>query len=418
MDFQIIGGGIIGLSTAYALARKGASVRVIEAGEEVARQTSFANAGMIHCSLVDPWNSPGIGRQILASLFGQASPIKLKLSSLASLGFWGLKFIKHSSKALHLKAVRADYALAQLSDNTFTKWREELNPDDDFAASGILKIFRDQESFQTAKAMTDFICQMGLEAEILTPENIIKKDKALSPIQDNLVGGIYYPNDSKADCHKFAQTLAIEIKNNGGEVLTNLAVTGLIKENGRIIGAKTKQGLMRANTTIICAGPFTNAVLKPFTALSLRPVKGYSLHFSQSHFTGMAMPTIPVIDETLHCAITPLSNGLRIAGTAHLCGFDNTMGKKQLSPLLGMLHDVYPKLAKDLRLDDAARWQGFRPVSADGVPFIGKLADGLYVNTGHGHLGWTLSAGSAQLLSEILLGETPSISLCPYKPLR
>ncbi|MCF6274348.1 MAG: FAD-dependent oxidoreductase [Robiginitomaculum sp.] len=418
-DFQIIGGGLIGLSTAYALIKRGASVRIIEAREGVALETSFANAGMVHASLADPWNGPGVGRQLLGSIFGLPSPIILRLQALPSVTTWGLKFLKHASPARHWHATKANYQLANYSVNLIQNWREELNMEDDYQGSGLLKIFRDAPTFEKASTLTNKLQGLGLKAEFITGVQAAVTEPCLEPITDKLVGAIYYPDDHKADAYAFCQGLATEIKRLGGEILTGVFVKALLSERGKVIGAGADAGDLYAHTTIIAAGAHSAHVLRPQgVKLALRPVKGYSLTFEDILDENQTVPKLPVVDDELHCAVTPLGKSIRIAGTAEIAGYNRAMPNARLRPLFEMLRAVYPELSQNISLQDGIAWHGFRPVSADGMPFIGHVKPGLAINTGHGHMGWTMSAGSGELLANLLLGTPTGLDASAFNPSR
>jgi D-amino-acid dehydrogenase len=414
-DFQIIGGGLIGLSTAYALQKRGASVRVIEAGSGVALQTSFANAGMLHAFNAAPWNGPGLGGQLLRSLIDPASAMKLRLSAVPGILGWGMKFLQASRPGPHWHATRHNYALAVSSIARTDEWRTELGMDMDYRANGLLNIVRSEREFERAKALTATLEPLGFQVKELNAHEAVEKEPALAPIQDKLFGAFYYPDDISADAYKFCLALAEVIKNNGGEIITGSKMTGYLQVDGAVIGVKSETGDHQADTTILAAGAHTTKWLGSIgVAINMRPVKGYSLTFEN-----IQGPSIPVVDDSLHAAITPLGDRLRIAGTAEITGFNDTLPESRLRPLLAMLQHVYPEIAKDLSLDQARPWTGFRPVSADGIPFIGRTqVKGLAVNTGHGHMGWTLAAGSGALLADILTGGETNLDASAYDPAR
>ena len=420
-DFQIIGGGLIGLCTAYALMQRGAkNVRVIESRSGVGLETSFANAGMVHASLANPWNGPGVGGQILKSFFDPHSAMKVRAMALPSLIGWGGKFLRHSLKDPHWQATCLNYALAQYSVDLNREWRGELSIDDDKDGDGLLKIYRNTSEFVGAKTMADKLADLGLETEYLDRGAACVKEPALQPIIDDIAGAIYYPTEFKANAYKFCQALAAEIIARGGEILTDTHVQGFERRGG-VVDVLTNTGKYTAGMTIVCAGAHSYHLLKPIgLKLTLRPVKGYSLSLNKADLLKDALtPKIPIVDDSLHTAITPFSKFLRIAGTAELAGFNRSMPPSRLQPLLDMFKQIYPQLAGDVSLKDCQRWYGFRPVSADGVPFIGrtKIA-GLAVNTGHAHMGWTMCAGSGVLLADILLGQSTALVPDGYSPCR
>ncbi len=294
------------------------------------------------------------------------------------------------------------------------KWREQLNIDDDYQGPGMLKVFRIKADAATAHLMADKLKTLGLKAEYLSGAEAAAVEPCLAPIADKLEGAIHYPDDYKADAYKFCSALEREIVRGGGEIKTGIKARSFIRQRGQVIGINTDQGDQLASTTIAAAGARTYQLLKPLGInLALRPVKGYSLSFD-----GVSGPKLPVGDMSLHAAITPLGDTLRIAGTAEINGFNASLPAVRLKTLLGMLRDIYPELAQNLSLADGTPWCGFRPVSADGLPFIGEALPGLAVNTGQAHMGWTLSAGSGCLLADIMLGEAPELDKTVFAPNR
>lgn len=415
-QFQIIGGGLVGLATAYALLEKGAKhVRLIEAGSAVALETSYANAGMVHASLANPWNGPGIFGQLLGSMVSKNTSMKLRASALPDLLGWGPKFLRSSASAPHWRATELNYALANYAMGLNRKWRADLCIDDAYDGDGLLKIFRTPRAFAQARDKALRLQAMGLRTEFLSAQDSIVKEPALAPIVNSISGAIFYPDDFKADAYQFCKALEAAILERGGEIITSSRVEGFLRNGDSVHGVKTDAGDFQARTTIVATGARSYLLLKTLgLALPVRPVKGYSLGFSN-----LEGPKIPVVDDSLHVAITPLENCLRIAGMAEIAGFDRSAHPKRLQPLLDMLKHVYPELATALSLEDGQKWHGFRPVSADGIPMIGLTPlSGLAVNTGHAHMGWTFCAGSGALLADILLGETPALDPVPYAPFR
>ncbi|MEE9271822.1 MAG: FAD-dependent oxidoreductase [Robiginitomaculum sp.] len=411
LDFQIIGGGLIGLSTAYALLERGANVRILEAREDIALETSFANAGMVHASLADPWNEPGIGRQLARAMFNKHAAMKLRPSALPSLIGWGRKFLQASTPQRHRRATLGNYKLAVFSMQVLARWREDLSIKDDYQSGGLLKIFRHDKNFQKAKALTDMLAAQGLRAQNIDAQQAVDIEPALGPIADKITGGLYYPDDYKADAYQYCCALKHAITQLGGTIETNVKFQTFVQENGLVIGVQTDKGERRAGLTILAAGARTYQLLKPLgIKLPVRPIKGYSLTFRN-----ISGPKIPVVDDSLHTAITPLGRNIRIAGTAEITGFNPAMPRVRIQTMLKMLQNIYPQIAQGLQISDGTAWHGFRPVSADGMPYIGKAAPGLAINAGQGHMGWTLSAGSGALLADMLLGQTPKIPVRPFE---
>lgn len=424
MQYQIIGGGLIGLATAYALLDGGAeSVRIIEAREGVALETSFANAGMLHVSLAEPWNRPGIGGELLGSLFHKNSSLKLRATGMAGLMGWGRQFLKHSTPDTYWHAAQLNTQLAIYALQKNMKWRENLSIDDGYDGDGLLKIYRNDQNFARAQQGVPRLREFGANIEVCNAKETVLKEPALKQNSESISGALYYPDDYKADAYVFCKALETEILNRKSEILYNRCVEGFIFDGDKVCGVNTHAGILRADTTIIAAGAYSYKILaKLGLHLPVRPVKGYSLSFStmQNKQKNLELlPRIPVVDDSLHAAITPLQTCVRVAGIAELAGFDPHMGQARLAPLRAMLGNVYPTLAKELVCAPIKAWHGFRPVSADGRPFIGKSGvQGLAINTGHAHMGWTFSAGAGSLLADVLLGKKPRLDEVNFTPSR
>jgi D-amino-acid dehydrogenase len=419
--YQIIGGGLMGLCTALALLRRDVrNVSILEAREDVALETSFGNAGMQHASLAAPWNSPGVMGELIRSFVDPGSAMKLRMSAIPSHLFWGARFLWTSRAAPHAYATRHNYKLAVASIQLTQQYRRELDIDDAHTGPGLIKIFRDGAGFDESLKTTKFLQDLGLKAQILDVQGAITKEPALEYIKQDICGALYYPDDYKADSYLFCQALKTEILRLGGQIEAGVQVQNLITQRGTVVGAQTNKGDRRADMTIVCAGAYSPRVLKTASVnLPVRPVKGYSLSFKNMDQGTDAYPVLPVVDESLHAAVTPLAQQLRISGTAEITGFNKSMPASRMRPLLGLFEKIYPHLAKGVDLDDGEWWHGFRPTSADGLPFIGHTSrQGLAVNAGHGHMGWTMSSGSGALLADILLGLEPSVPAHPYRPVR
>ncbi|RZV37609.1 MAG: FAD-dependent oxidoreductase [Acidimicrobiales bacterium] len=414
-DFQIIGGGLMGLSTAYALQKRGASVRIIEAREGVGLETSYANAGMLHAFNAAPWNRPGVTRQLLSSLLDPSSAMKLRANAFPSIFKWGIEFIAASRPEPHWHATKNNYALADTSIKYADAWCAELNMQIDTSKNGLLNIARSEREFAAARKLTEKLEPIGFQVHALNVAETVAKEPALAPIADQLVGSFYYPDDYSADAFKFCKALEKALIDNECEIITGSKASGFLREYGTVIGVKTEAESYQAQTTIVAAGARTANLVRPLgLKLALRPVKGYSLTFQN-----LPGPVLPVIDDNLHAAVTPLGNRLRVAGTAEFTGFNPSLPRHRLAPLLGMLQSIYPEHSQGLTLDDATPWCGFRPMSADGLPFIGATKiKGLAVNSGQGHMGWTLCAGSAELLADLLLSNQTTIEATAFDPMR
>ena len=257
---------------------------------------------------------------------------------------------------------------------------------------------------------------MGINSEVLTTTHLIEKEPQLAEIEDQLEGGIYFQDDEVGDAHKFCKELADVVRSKGGRILTNVEIKELLVEQNSIKGVKTDRAEINSEKVIISAGSWSYLLLKGLNLrLPVRPVKGYSLTIETPPLN--SMPKLALVDEDIHTAITPFSNSrIRVTAAAELAGFDEEIHEKRVSYLKRMLNSVYPSLYSQLDVDEGKLWFGFRPMSPDGLPFIGETKiSGLYLNTGQGHLGWTLAMGSADLCSDIVLENKTAIDSHPYR---
>jgi D-amino-acid dehydrogenase len=233
-------------------------------------------------------------------------------------------------------------------------------------------------------------------------------------VRKKLVAGIHFTDDEFGDARYFCQALANAVSEAGGKIDTGVRATKLVHAQGRITAVRTEFGDIRTGRVVIAAGPFSRSLLRPLgISLPIRPAKGYSVTIDVGHLPGT--PRIPVLDDSMHAGVTPLDSRLRLVGTAEFTGFDTRIEQVRVDNLFDMLQALFP--AVDARIDrnKATPWAGLRPMSADGKPIIGRTdVEGLYVNTGHGHLGWTMAMGSGQLLADIMQGSVPAIDPLPF----
>jgi len=411
----VVGAGLAGVSAAHALQSRGREVLLIDAKAGPALWTSFANAGMLHPSMPEPWNGPGIAGHLLRSLFDPHAAMKLRLNALPSLMGWGLKFIKNSSPKLHWKAAEANYHLANYSVAHTRTLGEDLNLKYESSDNGIIKIFDDQAAMAGSMAMTKNLSALGLHFEILNAAEAVSLQPSLANIQSRIVGAIFMPNDSVGDAYKFTVGLFKDFTNKGGQSIFNCAVKKVMIRDGKCIGLSTDNGEFLSDNIVIAAGPRSSNLAKTANIkLHIRPAKGYTL--TAKIDDPAKLPKRPVLDDAMHVAITPLGDTLRIGGTAEFAGFDFELTPSRIDNLRKILTQTYPALIPHLDMQNALPWCGFRPMSADGIPYIGSTSvDGLWVIAGHGQLGWSMASGSGEILADLMTHARPKINPDPYR---
>lgn len=404
MKITIIGAGIIGVTSAYFLAKDGYEVEVLERQDGPALETSFANAGMLTPSMADPWNSPGILFTVLKNIGNSHSGFLLRLKAVPSLIGWGIKFLLNSSEKKFLNNMHKSADLSCYSLDILKKLREELDLEYEGLQTGSIKIFRDQGSMDDYAKLASHLSQHNMRHEILTPDEVIGVEPSLEQIKDELCGGIYFPDDEAGDAYKFTCEMAQRAEDIGVKFRYGVNVEDVVKNGSAIDKLLTNQGEVTSDRYVLCAGSFSYPFGKKIgLTIPVRPAKGYSISVSIDGWN--RGPGMPIVDDGFHAAITPLGNELRVAGTAELTGFDNALTQERIDNLYGFLNEIYGDLGQNIDKTKVKEWSGFRPMTTDGAPIIGETAiENLYLNTGHGPLGWTMACGSAQMLTDIIKG--------------
>lgn len=412
----VIGGGLMGVTTAWELVSRGESVELLEAAPDVALETSFANGAMLTPAMPDPWNGPGVYRQLAASLFNPYSAMKLRIRAVPSLIGWGLEFLRNSSAARHHEATRASYALAAYSVAETSKLRQALGIEYDAAAMGAMKVFRNASSLAGPKRIAEDLADLGLRYEVLDADAAVAIEPQLATIRDSIAAALHFPDDETGDAHLFCRALADRIREHGGSIRCGVKVTRLVTQGSRMLGVDTDAGRVEAQRVVLAAGNGSVPLARTIgVRVPIRPAKGYSVTIPRQQ--NVEWPRMPIIDDMMHAALVPIGDRLRLVGTAEFTGHDKRIRQSRIDNLFWLLENVYPHIAASVDRSTAQPWAGLRPMSSNGLPRIGPVGpDGLFLNAGHGHLGWTHSVGSAKLLVDQMHGVTPALDPRPYRP--
>lgn len=414
MKITIIGAGLLGVTSAYFLAKDGHEVTVVDRQDGPAMETSFANAGMLTPSMSDPWNSPGILGTVIKNLGNPDSGFLLRLKALPSLIGWGLRFLWNSSEKKFLNNMHVSADLSCYSLGILKELREELNLEYDGLTTGAMKIFRNQSSMDEYAKLAPHLAEHNMQYQIVTPDELVGIEPSLGPIKDELCGGIYYPDDEAGNAYKYTSELAKHAEKLGVKFNFGVTVEQIIRNGSNIEKILTSEGELIADKYILCAGSFSTLLARDVGLnIPVRPAKGYSISVP---IAGWNMgPRMPIVDDDFHGAVTPLGNTLRIAGTAELTGYDDQLTQSRIDNLYNFLKEIYPDLSAGIDKIDVTEWSGFRPMTPDGVPIIGVTpVRNLYLNTGHGPLGWTMAAGSAKMLTDLIAGRPTDLNLSKY----
>jgi D-amino-acid dehydrogenase len=412
MKAVIIGSGLIGTSSAYFLARRGWEVTVLDRQEGPGLETSFANGSLLTPSMPEPWNAPGSWRMLLKSIGRSDSPLKLRLKTLPQLAGWGIGFLRNSSPERYERNSIKNLKLALHSIEVLARLRREIGLEYGGAFRGSLRVIRETEALERALAWAQRLRPHGLTYRRLSAQEIVAMEPALAPLGGQLAGGIHYPLDEIGNAYKFCVALAEHARRAGVEFHFHTAVTGIEVRQGSVTAVVSGDRRFSADRYVLAAGSYSPLLLKHLgLRLPVKPAKGYSVTFERPPLDTPFQ--LPVADDDFHAVVVPLENVIRVAGTAEFTGYDLTLTEARIQNLLTLVRQVLPQ--GGFERSAAKAWCGLRPMSVDGVPIIGPTAiANLWTNTGHGPLGWTLAAGSGQLLSDLLAGGSPAVDPDAY----
>ncbi|MBB4346414.1 D-amino acid dehydrogenase [Aliirhizobium cellulosilyticum] len=405
MKVIVLGAGVVGVTSAYQLAKAGHEVTVIDRQEGPALETSFANAGEVSFGYCSPWAAPGIPLKAMKWLFMQHAPLILRPKMDAAMLSWMTQMLMNcTSERYAINKSRmlriADYArisLAEVRDETGIAYDERMQ--------GTLQLFRTQQQLDASAKDVKALAADGVPYEVLDPEGCIRVEPALKHVRQKIVGGLLTPKDETGDCFKFTNALALKAAAMGVKFLYGTNIKALDVEGGAIKGVVTDRETLRGDAVVVALGSYSPMLVKQFgIKLPVYPVKGYSLTIPI--VDASRAPESTVMDETYKIAITRLGDRIRVGGMAEISGYTNDLGQKRRATLEHSVADLFP--GGDVSKADF--WSGLRPMTPDGTPVIGATkVKGLFLNTGHGTLGWTMSCGSAKVISSIVSGKKPEI---------
>ena len=414
MHVIVIGAGVTGTTTAWYLRAAGVEVTLVDAADLPARGASAANGGMLHASHAEPWNAPGVGWDLLRYLGRVDSPLLLRPRALPGILPWGIEFLWNSRRARFERNTVLNAQLAEYSLRQLRTLQQELKLDFGFAESGILKIFQDPESLARNRAASAAMTEVGVRFEEWDNARVAAEEPALEPIAHRLCGALFFPDDAIGNAAAFTRELATAAQRAGVRWRPNTRVTGWRLFQGRINGVETSAGPMAADAVVLASGFAAPALVRRLgLRLPVAPVKGYSLTLT---LPAEWQPRLPIIDDANKVVLTPLGDRLRLAGTAEFTGADPRMNASRAANVLTQCRRTLPRLPEYFEPETMEPWTGLRPMSARGTPILGPTrVPGLYLNTGAGHLGWTLACGSAGLVRDSILGVDPALPIEPFQ---
>ena len=438
MHVAIVGAGLAGLCAAHYLREGGAEVSVFEREPGPGLVTSLRNGSLLHPSLVEPWNQPGVLGVLLRNLGNPESAMLLRLHALPGLLGWGWRFLREAAPDRFRANTLANVALANLS-LTLMQALQRDGLEYHAYRRGTLVVLRSAKALAEARQWREWLAPHGVPFSMLSRDEVVAMEPALAPIASQLVGATHQPDDEGGDPKRFNDALAARLQARGVALHFGAAVERIALANGgpvgrtrggtygrtggRVTGLHLADGRELHFDAVVLAAAAWSTLLARTAGLSLpvQPVKGYSLTLPRQHSNGIDLaPHTPVGDGELHLAVVPVGEDrIRVAGTAEFTGFDLRITPDRVANLQRLATQLYPRYMAALPTAAVQPWAGLRPVSPDGVALIGATrVPGLYLNTGQGHTGWTVAAASGYLLACAVLNQIAPIDVRPYAPQR
>jgi D-amino-acid dehydrogenase len=402
----VLGGGVIGVTSAYYLAKAGHEVTVVERQPKPALETSFANAGEVSPGYASPWAGPGVPVKAIKWLLMKHGPLVIRPKPDPAMWIWLFKMLRNCTSARYAINKSRMIPIAEYSRDCLRALRIETGIRYDERSRGTLQLFRKSAQLDGTADDIAVLRQYGVPYELLDRAGCIAAEPALAAVKDKFVGGLRLPEDETGDCHMFTEALAARAAELGVKFVFNTAIESLISDGARIGGVATSAGLLRADAYVVALGSWSPYLLRPIgLSVPVYAVKGYSI--TVPVVDPDAAPVSTVMDESYKVAITRLGDRIRVGGTAEISGYSNRLHAARRATLDHSVSDLFPRGGN---LAEASFWCGLRPMTPDGPPVIGPTRyANLHLNTGHGTLGWTMACGSGRVLADLLSGKTPDI---------
>ena len=406
MKVAVLGGGIIGVTSAWYLAEAGHEVVVIDRQPGPALETSFANAGEISPGYASPWAAPGIPQKAIRWLMMRHAPLILQPKVDGEMLGWLFAMLRNCTSARYAINKARMVRLAEYSRDRLIALRADTGIAYDERMQGTLQLFRTQKQLDGIAKDIAVLRAGNVPFEILDREGCIAVEPGLAAARDKIVGGLRLPGDETGDCFKFTSALAAMAAERGARFRYGETIRSLAVEGGRVVGVETDRGRITADRYVLALGSHSSAILRPLgLRLPVYPVKGYSI--TVPIIDAARAPESTLMDESYKIAITRLGDRIRVGGMAEISGYNNALPERRRATLVHSLTDLFPGAGD---VEAASYWSGLRPMTPDGTPVIGATPyDNLFLNTGHGTLGWTMACGSGRLIADLVSGRPTEI---------
>jgi D-amino-acid dehydrogenase len=405
MRVVVLGSGVVGVTSAYYLARAGHEVTVVDREAGPALETSFANAGQISPGYAAPWAAPGVPLKAVKWMFQKHAPLAIRLDGTQFQLRWMWQMLQNCTAERYAVNKGRMVRLAEYSRDCLQALRADTGIQYEGRTGGTLQVFRTQQQLDGAQKDIAVLKDANVAYELLSPAELARAEPALAAVSGKLTGGLRLPGDETGDCQLFTTRLAALAESLGVKFRFNTAIDALEIAGGRIAGVRCGSETLRADAYVVALGSYSTQLLSGIVKIPVYPLKGYSI--TAPIVDAAKAPVSTVLDETYKIAITRFDDRIRVGGMAEIVGFSKTLRKARRETLEMCVNDLFPGGGDT---SQASFWTGLRPMTPDGTPIVGRTpVSNLFLNTGHGTLGWTMSCGSGQLLADLISGRRPAI---------
>lgn len=405
MKVIVLGAGVVGVSSAYFLAKQGHEVTVLERQPASGLETSFANAGQISYGYSSPWAAPGVPLKALKWMFAEHPPLTIRPDGSLFQLKWMFQMWRNCTAKRYAINKERMVRMSSYSRLCLTALREEIPIQYEGRQRGTLQLFRTQQQLDAAANDMKILKEAGVPYELLYSRDLHKVEPALAHAERKLVGGLRTIDDETGDCQMFTTQLTAEAKKLGVDFQYNVDIQKLHAAGGAVSGVQCGNALHTADAYVVALGSYSTGMLAHILPLPVYPLKGYSITVPIVDESRAPMSTL--LDETYKIAITRFDKRIRVGGMAEIVGYDKTLNDKRRQTLEMVVGDLF---AGSYSTAETSFWTGLRPKTPDSTPIIGATpVRNLYLNTGHGTLGWTMACGSGQLLADIISGKPTAI---------
>jgi D-amino-acid dehydrogenase len=408
MRVLIMGGGVVGVTTAYQLLKDGHEVALLERNPGVAQETSWGNAGMIAPGHSFVWSSPRAPWILLKSLFRKDQALRFRFSADPRLYSWSLKFLAECTEAKARANTLRKHRIAMYSQRVLHDVIAAETLDYDRNVRGVLYFHREQAALDAGVAHMQLLADDGQEIRVLDRAQVLALEPALQGAAQKIAGGIFCPTDETGDPHKFTRALGARCVALGAAFHTGMPITSIDTSGDTVTQVRADGLAFKADAYVMALGSHSPLLARRIgVALPIYPIKGYSLTIPVGNH--QAPPTIGSVDETNLVAISRFGDRVRITATAEFAGYDTSHRPADFDFMKSVAQELYPDGADYHR---AEMWAGLRPMTPDNLPILGRRRyRNLWFNTGHGHIGWTMSHGSARITADLIAGREPAIAV-------